>query len=175
MGLFRSYCKTGVPFVPSFFFVDLWAYKNAARIFYYHNICFYVTRNRGRNNIISLQPKTITDFFQMHDVFHQSNLDKFPWRKKEKKRKVFFTHCFLKVHSRTHSVFSTVGVHQQRTALYYLSKVASSTAKYMKGERRKTFHASYMSKEIQKVEKNTKIQNHQFGLRDYFPLISEKN
>ena len=45
----------------------------------------------------------------------------------------------------------------------------------MKGERRKTFHASYMSKEIQKVEKNTKIQNHQFGLRDYFPLISEKN
>ena len=38
----------------------------------------------------------------------------------------------------------------------------------MKGERRKTFHASFMSKEIQKVEKNTKIQNHQFGLRDYF-------
>ena len=64
MGLFRSYCKTGVPFVPSFFFVDLWAYKNAARIFYYHNICFYVTMTtKKKNNVISLQPKTITDFF----------------------------------------------------------------------------------------------------------------
>ena len=139
-----SYCKV-LPFVPSFLFVDLWAYKNAARIFYYHNICFYVTMTtKKKNNIISLQPKTITDFFSFRCMTFSINQTWTSFLEGKKKKKSFLHPLLFKSPfphtTRAHSVLHSWVYHTSEH--HYLSKVASSTAKYMKGERRKTFHAA---------------------------------
>ena len=125
---------------------------------------------KKKNNIISLQPKTITDFFSFRCMTFSINQTWTSFLEGKKKKKVFFTHCFLKVHSRTllaRTQFSTVGctIPASTTTFQKLPQALQNIWK-VNGEKLST-PLSMMSKEIQKnggkINFSKKFQNTKVG------------